>query len=131
LPNPEAKWWIALSQFPDGGARKLEGTLFIDFLQQLPACLFRHAGSGLSTPALKRRPFLVTPRGQFSKAREETNFFARGFAEYVAWYLGINEEQPEDTKGRHEFPFGDFGSVSVLNLNFCAYGLTLKRRYGA
>jgi hypothetical protein len=44
LPNPEAKWWIALSQFPDGGARKLEGTLFIDFLQQLPACLFRYAG---------------------------------------------------------------------------------------
>jgi hypothetical protein len=74
LPNPEAKWWIALSQFHDGGARKPEGTLFIDFLQQLPACLFRHAGSGLSTPALKRRQFLVTPRGQFSKAREENEF---------------------------------------------------------
>ena len=41
---PIAKWWIALSPFPDGGARKPEGTLFSDFLQQLPACLFRHAG---------------------------------------------------------------------------------------
>jgi hypothetical protein len=45
-------------------------------------------------------------------AREENEFLrTRGFAEYAAWYLGINEEQPEDTKGRHEFPFGDFENV--------------------
>ncbi len=44
-------------------------------------------------------------------AREENEFLrTRGFAEYAALCLGINEEQPGDTKGRHEFP-SDFENV--------------------
>src|ERR1700726_2626686 len=39
---------------------------------------------------------------------EEENEFIRlhGFAEYGKWYLGINDEKPEQTKGHYEFPYG-------------------------
>ena len=33
------------------------------------------------------------------------------FAEYGRWYLGINDEKGEQTKGHYEFPFGDFENV--------------------
>ena len=44
---------------------------------------------------------------------EEENEFIRlhGFAEYGRWYLGINDEKPEQTKGHYEFPYGDFKDV--------------------
>jgi hypothetical protein len=44
---------------------------------------------------------------------EEENEFIRlhGFAEYGRWYLGINDEKPEQTKGHYEFPYGDFSKV--------------------
>ena len=44
--------------------------------------------------------------------QEENEFLERhGFQEYKKWYLGINEERPENTKGRYEFPYGDFRKV--------------------
>ena len=44
---------------------------------------------------------------------EQENEFIRlhGFAEYGRWYLGINDEKPEQTKGHYEFPYGDFSKV--------------------
>ena len=44
---------------------------------------------------------------------EQENEFIRlhGFAEYGRWYLGINDEKPEQTKGHYEFPYGDFRKV--------------------
>lgn len=44
---------------------------------------------------------------------EQENKFIRehGFTEYGRWYLGINDEKPEDTKGHYEFPYGDFKDV--------------------
>jgi hypothetical protein len=45
-------------------------------------------------------------------AQEENDFIERhGFEEYGKWYLGINDEKPEDTKGHYEFPYGDFKKV--------------------
>jgi hypothetical protein len=45
-------------------------------------------------------------------AQEEDEFLeAHGFREYAKWYLGINEEKHENTKGRYEFPYGDFENV--------------------
>jgi hypothetical protein len=43
----------------------------------------------------------------------QENEFVRlhGFAEYGKWYLGINDEKPDDTKGHYEFPYGDFENV--------------------
>jgi len=50
-------------------------------------------------------------------AQEENEFIRRhGFAEYGKWYLGINDEKPEDTKGHYEFPFGDFKKVHRCGL---------------
>lgn len=47
-----------------------------------------------------------------TSAKEENNFLReRSFAEYGKWYLGINDERPDDTKGRYEFPYGDFETV--------------------
>jgi hypothetical protein len=45
-------------------------------------------------------------------AQEENEFIERrGFGEYAKWYLGINDERPEETKGHYEFPYGDFKKV--------------------
>src|SRR6202521_2022442 len=45
-------------------------------------------------------------------AQAENEFLAAdGFREYAKWYLGITEEKHEDTKGRYEFPYGDFERV--------------------
>jgi hypothetical protein len=74
IAQSRSEVWIALSQFPDGGARKPEGTFSsISFSNCLRVCSVTR-GSGLSTPVLESRQFLVTPRGQFSKAREENEF---------------------------------------------------------
>src|SRR6202049_759890 len=43
--------------------------------------------------------------------RRKMNSFAAMVAEYGKWYLGINDEKPEDTKGHYEFPYGDFENV--------------------
>src|SRR4051812_36380972 len=45
-------------------------------------------------------------------AEQENEFISQhGFREYGKWYLGINDERDEDTKGRYEFPYGDFENV--------------------
>jgi hypothetical protein len=45
-------------------------------------------------------------------AEQENGFIRlRGFAEYGRWYLGINDEKPEQTKEHYEFPYGDFSKV--------------------
>ena len=60
--------------------------------------------------------FVFDERDAWSEHRpsaQEENEFIRlhGFAEYGKWYLGINDEKPEDTKGHYEFPYGDFKHV--------------------
>jgi hypothetical protein len=45
-------------------------------------------------------------------AQQENEFIREhGLKEYGNWYLGINDEEPEDTKGHYEFPYGDFKDV--------------------
>jgi hypothetical protein len=60
--------------------------------------------------------FVWDERDAWSEHRpsaEEENEFIRlhGFAAYGRWYLGINDEKAEDTKGHYEFPYGDFRNV--------------------
>jgi hypothetical protein len=60
--------------------------------------------------------FVFDERDAWSEHRpsaQEENEFIRlhGFAEYGKWYLGINNEKPEQTKGHYEFPYGDFKNV--------------------
>ena len=34
-----------------------------------------------------------------------------GYETYSEWFLGIDDEKDEETKGRYSFPFGDFSKV--------------------
>lgn len=44
--------------------------------------------------------------------RQENDFIRRhGFGEYGKWHLGIDDEEPKDTKRRYKFPYGDFKKV--------------------
>jgi hypothetical protein len=45
-------------------------------------------------------------------AQQENDFIRlHGFGEYGKWYLGIDDEDGEETKGRYKFPYGDFKKV--------------------
>jgi hypothetical protein len=50
-------------------------------------------------------------------AEQENRFIEEhGFAEYARWYLGVDPDVPEDTKGRYKFPYGDFEKVHRCGL---------------
>jgi hypothetical protein len=48
---------------------------------------------------------------QPSAEQENTFIEAYGFGAYAKWYLGVDENEPEDTKARYKFPYGDFKQV--------------------
>lgn len=50
-------------------------------------------------------------------AEQENRFIeAHGYEGYGKWYLGIDEDKSADTKGRYEFPYGDFQQVHRCGL---------------
>ncbi|MGP4055290.1 hypothetical protein ACTWP6_10795 [Mycobacterium sp. 4D054] len=50
-------------------------------------------------------------------ARQENEFIEKcGIAEYSKWYLGIDDLQDENRKGRYKFPYGDFHDVHRCGL---------------
>ena len=50
--------------------------------------------------------------GHQPSAKAENAFISKhGFGEYAKWYLGIDDEENEETKGRYKFPYGDFEKV--------------------
>jgi len=60
--------------------------------------------------------FVLDERDDWSEHRptaEIENKFIQEheMAAYQRWYLGIDDEQDEDTKGRYKFPYGDFTKV--------------------
>jgi hypothetical protein len=65
--------------------------------------------------------FVLDERDDWSEhqpsAEQENQFVEEhGWAEYAKWYLGINDEAGEETKGRYEFPYGDFEKVHRCGL---------------
>jgi hypothetical protein len=45
-------------------------------------------------------------------ADDENRFIEEhGWGEYAKWHLGVDDEENEETKGRYEFPYGDFEQV--------------------
>lgn len=36
---------------------------------------------------------------------------SHSWAEYARWYLGVDDDASEETKGRYKFPYGDFDSA--------------------
>lgn len=50
-------------------------------------------------------------------AAEENRFIEEhGYDEFARWYLGVDDEAPEDTKSRFKFPYGDFEKVHRCGL---------------
>jgi hypothetical protein len=44
--------------------------------------------------------------------RAENEFIAaHGLAEYANWHLGVDDEEPDDTKAHYKFPYGDFSNA--------------------
>jgi hypothetical protein len=45
-------------------------------------------------------------------AEEENEFIRKhGYGEFGKWHLGIDDQQPENTKRHYKFPYGDFINV--------------------
>jgi hypothetical protein len=45
-------------------------------------------------------------------AQEENEYIQEnGFEEFGKWYLGVDTDEKEDTKGRYKFPCSDFAKV--------------------
>jgi hypothetical protein len=70
---------------------------------------------------IARGNFIFDGRDAWSEhrptAQQENEFiWLHGFQQYAKWYLGINDEKPENTKARYEFPFGDFVNVHRCGL---------------
>jgi hypothetical protein len=60
--------------------------------------------------------FVADQRDAWSEHRPSTadeNDFIRmhGYEEFGKWHLGVNDEKAPSTKGRYEFPYGDFVDV--------------------
>lgn len=60
--------------------------------------------------------FILDERDAWSEHRptasQENSFIRRyGFHEYRTWHLGVDTEEPENTKGRYKFPYGDFSDI--------------------
>ncbi|MFC0625559.1 hypothetical protein [Kribbella deserti] len=45
---------------------------------------------------------------QPSSDQENEYLDKHGWEDYSRWYLGIDDEMDEDTKGHYKFPYGDF-----------------------
>ena len=52
------------------------------------------------------------------------NLFASTVREYAKWYLAVDDEGAENTKGRYKFPYGDFEKVHRCGI------LTVESRAG-
>jgi hypothetical protein len=46
-----------------------------------------------------------------STAQENAYIRDHGIQAYARWYLGVDEAQDQDNKGRYKFPYGDFQKV--------------------
>jgi len=45
-------------------------------------------------------------------ADDENRLIERtGWDAYAEWHLGIDRQEPDETKGRYSFPFGDFEKI--------------------
>jgi hypothetical protein len=65
---------------------------------------------------VKEHRVVLDDRDDWSEHRPSTEaenkyLEEHGFAEYQKWYLGIDDEQGEETKGRYKFPYGDFENI--------------------
>ena len=69
-----------------------------------------------ATNLIEQGKFVFDEKDRWSEhqpSAEDENEYIRehGFGEYGKWYLGIDTDEDEETKGRYKFPYGDFDKV--------------------
>ena len=53
-------------------------------------------------------------------SEEENKYIEKnGIKDYGKWYLGVDTDENEDTKGRYKFPYSDFSRGTSLRSPFC------------
>jgi hypothetical protein len=72
---------------------------------------FEHA-----TNLIEQGKFVFDEKDMWSEhqpsALDENEYIQEhGLGEYGKWYLGIDTDEDENTKGRYKFPYGDFEKV--------------------
>jgi hypothetical protein len=65
---------------------------------------------------IEDRQVVLDDRDEWSEhqpsAEDENRFIEEhGFGAYGRWYLGVDDDMAEDTKGHYKFPYGDFEKV--------------------
>jgi hypothetical protein len=62
-------------------------------------------------------------------ADQENKFIDNhGYGEYSRWFLGIDTDADEETKGRYKFPYGDFKKVHLCGV-LAAESRAAQRKY--
>ena len=69
-----------------------------------------------ATNLIEQGKFVFDEKDMWSEhqpsAEDENEYIrAHGFDDYGKWYLGIDTDEDEETKGRYKFPYGDFDKV--------------------
>ncbi|MFG1817598.1 hypothetical protein ACGFIF_27830 [Kribbella sp. NPDC049174] len=70
---------------------------------------------------VKDGKFVADERDDWSEDQpstdEENEYLDKqGWKDYGLWYLGVDDEMGDDTKGHYKFPYGDFGKVHRCGL---------------
>ena len=62
-------------------------------------------------------------------AQQENSYIEEhGFTGYARWYLGVDDEEEPESKGRYKFPYGDFEKVHRCGV-FAAESRAGQRKY--
>jgi hypothetical protein len=74
------------------------------------------SGFDFAKSLVKDKRLVIDERDAWSEhqpsTQQENNFIEKhGFRQYGKWHLGIDDEEPEGTKARYKFPYGDFKKV--------------------
>lgn len=77
---------------------------------------YNHARALVDRGAFVRDDRDMWSEHQPSTRQENAYIQEHGFAEYGKWYLGIDTDEDEDSKGRYRFPYGDFEKVHRCSL---------------
>jgi hypothetical protein len=65
---------------------------------------------------VEQRRVVLDDRGEWSEHRpaadDENRYLEEhGIRAYGRWYLGVDDEHGDETKGHYKFPYGDFAGV--------------------
>jgi hypothetical protein len=82
---------------------------------------------------IKDGQYVIDDRDAWSEhqpsAEQENRYIEEhGIGEYGRWFLGVDDEQPPERKGRYKFPYGDFAKVHRCGV-LAAESRAGQRRY--